>query len=423
MRPRSCRGPLRASSDTADAVSASTHPGAWASFPAFLRILQTAGLDRFVAAFEPRLDQGKWEGLARYKPEIDGSSSTTEYAKLATLLETEELELEYYADSVGAVPTKDRRRTNVAGLEPFDIGNGDLSPEWGVDVKIKGGTVNYGPWTDRQRAELQRLFTPASLFDGKASERLEPGDARVHTALKIFIEFSASTVVRVPTREPSKDWKFDGETAGTSTHRTARPYGWLDLYVGPHSYVTFVLPMLANESGYETQLELHLDETTIKSSVNGDVMLSAHSCRVHCSMPSPLEWSAPREWQFRIALDRADIFLLRDHTVLIANVVKDMLSGDPVDYAHFVPCNYVFDVALTDYHLHLYLNDRNIVSNPLQVIDNSASQSCVPRLMPQRCSCSRARRSTPASPLRAINSSPPSRRSTLPSRRTTSRRR
>ena len=312
--------------------------------------------------------------MARYKPEVDGvgSSATTEYAKLATLLETEELELEYYADSVGAVPPMARRRTNVAGLEPFDIGNGDLSPEWGVDVKIKGGTVNYGPWTDRQRAELQRLFTPASLFDAKPSERLEPGDARVHTSLKIFIEFSAPTVVRVPTREPSKDWVFDGETVGTSTHRTARPYGWFDLYVGPHSYVTFVLPMLANESGYETQLELHLDETTIKSSVNGDVMLSAHSCRVHCSMPSPLEWSALREWQFRIALDRADIFLLRDHTVLIANVVKDMLSGDPVDHAHFVPCNYVFDVALTDYHLHLYLNDRNIVSNPLQVIDNSA---------------------------------------------------
>lgn len=34
--------------------------------------------------------------------------------------------------------------------------------------------------------------------------KLRPGDQRVHTALKIFVEFSEGTTFRIPTRESSK---------------------------------------------------------------------------------------------------------------------------------------------------------------------------------------------------------------------------
>jgi BLTP1 N-terminal region len=40
----------------------------------------------------------------------------------------------------------------MAGLETMDVGNGDLAPQWGVDIVIHGGQVNYGPWADRQRS-------------------------------------------------------------------------------------------------------------------------------------------------------------------------------------------------------------------------------------------------------------------------------
>jgi hypothetical protein len=59
------------------------------------------------------------------------------------------LEVSYYADVVGKVPTEHDGGT--AGLESFDVGNGDLPPEWGVDIVVHGGFFRYGPWADRQR--------------------------------------------------------------------------------------------------------------------------------------------------------------------------------------------------------------------------------------------------------------------------------
>lgn len=74
--------------------------------------------------------------------------ATLEYAKEPKVLEAPSLELLYYADSVGQVPNYvDPAHSD----DPFDIGNGDLPPEWGVDLAICGGFIRYGPWADRQR--------------------------------------------------------------------------------------------------------------------------------------------------------------------------------------------------------------------------------------------------------------------------------
>lgn len=86
-----------------------------------------------------------------------------EYAKEASVVEAPVLEFLYYADSVGVVPQPpqhDEREGEGSGIggvgggeseDPFDVGNGDLPPEWGVDLVICGGVIRYGPWADRQR--------------------------------------------------------------------------------------------------------------------------------------------------------------------------------------------------------------------------------------------------------------------------------
>lgn len=60
------------------------------------------------------------------------------------------MELSYYADVVGVVPHQGYDATPNPS-DPFDIGNGDLPPEWGVDLVIRNGVLRYGPWADRQR--------------------------------------------------------------------------------------------------------------------------------------------------------------------------------------------------------------------------------------------------------------------------------
>lgn len=76
--------------------------------------------------------------------------SKLEYAIERKILETPLLELCYYTDVVGLVPRHPAVR-DFAALDSFDIGNGDVGPEWGVDILVHDGCLRYGPWADRQR--------------------------------------------------------------------------------------------------------------------------------------------------------------------------------------------------------------------------------------------------------------------------------
>jgi hypothetical protein len=73
-----------------------------------------------------------------------------EYAIERRIIEAPLLELSYYTDVVGDVPDALEGPRGI-GLESYDIGNGDLPPEWGVDLVIRNGILRYGPWADRQR--------------------------------------------------------------------------------------------------------------------------------------------------------------------------------------------------------------------------------------------------------------------------------
>lgn len=76
--------------------------------------------------------------------------SVLEYAIERKILEAPVLELSYYADVVGVVP-RQGYDAPPNPLDPFDIGNGDTPPEWGIDLVIRNGVLRYGPWADRQR--------------------------------------------------------------------------------------------------------------------------------------------------------------------------------------------------------------------------------------------------------------------------------
>ena len=78
---------------------------------------------------------------------VGPDSAKSEYAIQRRILEAPTLELSYYADAVGVVPVKQCPVEN----EGFDVGNGDVSPEWGFDLVVHGGVLRYGPWADRQR--------------------------------------------------------------------------------------------------------------------------------------------------------------------------------------------------------------------------------------------------------------------------------
>ena len=134
------------------------------SFPAFIKVWKRLGLysllrkgtDKYVAR-RISLRTGA-SGFVKSSQEAsneknidDSDNSYLEYAVEPNILETPSLDFSYYADVVGEVPPHQDWIRPPTGFEPFDIGNGDIAPEWGVDIVVRGGFFHYGPWADRQR--------------------------------------------------------------------------------------------------------------------------------------------------------------------------------------------------------------------------------------------------------------------------------
>ena len=91
---------------------------------------------------------------------------------------------------------------NVNGNEP--------SPAWGMAVSIRGGCVNYGPWADRKRAELQAGTALPSPTD---SPRPALDDARRRS-------FGAATESTVPvTTERPDETGFHGLGTGLGENK------------------------------------------------------------------------------------------------------------------------------------------------------------------------------------------------------------
>ncbi len=88
-------------------------------------------------------------------------------------------------------------------------------------------------------------------------------------------------------------------------------------------------------------------------------------------MPTPLQWDGRRDWKFTVDMDEPDIYLLRDHVTLIADLAKDWNSGAVGDFLHFIPYDYQFFINLHKYKIRLYLNDFNVVNLPLDHRENS----------------------------------------------------
>ncbi|KZT51915.1 hypothetical protein CALCODRAFT_521058 [Calocera cornea HHB12733] len=330
-----------------------------------------------------------WKGLDRFRTEEERTRGEMrheqEYAKVPGILEAREVGVGWYSDVPGLVPVSEEslqragsRRTREPApaydREKDEIGNGDIAPEWGIDLVFRDSTVTYGPWMDRQRSFLQSVFTPQNWADNHPTARLKPGDTRLATEMRIFIELDGATTLRIPTRETSKDWKYDNITAASvapgDTDAEQRAYGWLNVQCNGTSTVSYTLPAVLGPNGYDTTVEVNLSDVGITSSVNYAHFWQSHAVRVALTMPAPLRWNAERTWAIDVEFTRPRIFLLRDHAYLIQDLIRDWNAVPTNEFAVFVPTRYELALRLRDYELNLYANDFNVVSKPLSRDDN-----------------------------------------------------
>lgn len=341
--------------------------------------------------------QQRWLGLTRYMDEEDEVLEqerwkSVEYGRFSTIVDSPSIGASIHWDVPGQVSKSSPSKSDNMSEPTMDI-NGGEPPDWGIDLRLRGGEIHYGPWADRQRNDLQSVFFPTIYKDATPATPLKVGQSRISTVFKLLVEIEERTTLVIPTREESKDWKWKGRaTTGEGPtgkgrgkkHRNKRkkgdkdnlnpefrPYGWLDLKLLPDSTVSLSMDMVAGSSGYRTKLVLDLRRSEMASSVNHELLWRAESQIVSCDLSNPLGWNTLRQWQIDVQCHKLEIFLLRDHIFLLTDLVNDWSSGPSTDYYTFLPFKYAIGLHLDDFKLFVNANDSNIINNPSDVDDNT----------------------------------------------------
>ncbi|TVY35227.1 Protein CSF1 [Lachnellula subtilissima] len=345
---------------------------------------------------QARPGQNSWQGLSRYLDEGEQDDkarwSSVEYATVSTILDSPQAYMSFYWDVVGTVPDQTVQADMKRDQDSSNI-NGDPPPEWGLDLSLKGAIVNYGPWADRQRADIQRVFFPSLCKDATPAKNLMPGQFRVPTEFKLYIEFDDETTLRVPTKEESKNWKWTKQADSMGAQREdlknrgirgrrrkadkgspgpeIRPFGWVDIKIGANATVAYTMDMVAGPSGFSNTLELDLPNTEITTSVNHGLLWKSVDNRLSCDLSNPLQWNGPRTWKFDVNSSGLELFILREHIFLFIDLIDDWASGPPPEYLTFTPFDYLINLHLEDFRLYLNVNDSNIINNPSDFDDNT----------------------------------------------------
>lgn len=347
--------------------------------------------------------QAQWHGLSRYLQENQQDEhdewDPMEYAKASTIADISKLIFKFYWDIAGPRPYNNVSNNFLAG-KFLDV-NGHKPPEYGMELVVCGGRVNYGPWADRHRVNLQQIFFPMPFSDARPTPSLQPGEIRLCTIFKLCLVIKEDTVLRVPFREPSRDWKWKGRAANISqegllgrrrqnsktsrTHKRSqrnrkqkgpttgadvRPFAWFDIKVKPGSTINYSMDMFPGVKGYKNKLNVDITSIDIFSSLNHALLWKSKKISMLCDLSNPLAWNGLRQWVFDIHIHDLDLFMLRDHTFLLIDLIADWSAGPVPAYWVFVPYRYMLNVHFHDSKLYLNVNDANIVNNSDDIDDN-----------------------------------------------------
>ncbi|EFR00097.1 hypothetical protein MGYG_03103 [Nannizzia gypsea CBS 118893] len=363
---------------------------------------------RSVESFHPRHDerdrpvsravhQDGWLGLTRYLDEEEQDDyegwNSIEYGRFSTLLDSPSIHFRYYWDIGGLVGIAGAKPDPSDKSTPHNI-NGAEAPEWGMDLTIRGGLLNYGPWADRERVNLQSVFVPNSYRDSHVTPMLKPGELRQSTTFVLNILIEETTMLRIPTREASKDWQWRGRadrsrgasrlkkkekdrSRGNEADNTGtqgpdiRPFGWLSLRAGPGSTIVYSMAMFASRHGYCNKVDIDLRQTKMTTSVNHGVLWQSERQIISCDLSNPLRWNSLHNWSVDVESTNMELFLLWDHLILLTDLISDWTSGPLQEYYTFVPIKYQLSFAFLDFKLMVNVNDLNIINNPSDFDDNS----------------------------------------------------
>ncbi|CAN6638185.1 protein Csf1p [Trichomonascus vanleenenianus] len=330
---------------------------------------QWRGLFRYLSNGEDdKTKDATGSGTQAAADALDKDEIIDEYGKYSVILDAIEGSITYFYDIPGLVPANPEPSPPS---ELVDIGNGGSSPEWGITMAFKEATMHHGPWSDRQRIPLQKMLFPGYCADATAQSNRIPGQLRVSTGLKLFIEFQGDTIFRIPTREPSKNMEYLKKYKENPNANLLRPFGWIEIKFKDLSTLSFFSSMVATPLGTFNEFALELKDPEVRSSVNHGLLFSAKSHKLECHISYPLAWNGKQTYVLKNYSKDVQTFFIREHVTLMVDLAKDFSSGPSTPYELYTPAVYEFDWTISSYSIFLNINDLNIINNPSEFEDNA----------------------------------------------------
>ncbi|KAG7819131.1 hypothetical protein KL928_002999 [Ogataea angusta] len=298
--------------------------------------------------------------------------SQSEYARYTHIFDSEYVDIHYYYDIPGNTPATP---ANTSADDP-DIRNGGAPPANNIDLSISEGVIHYGPWAEKERAFLHQMLFPSICRDAEPLDRLKSGSKRQYEWFKLFIESVDDLVLRIPFRESSKDVLYSNSDH-SQNQLERRPFGWLELKVGQNSTFNISTSYIPSaESGWANKFHVDFNNPVISSSVNHQIFFKAMKHSINADVGYPLQWNGPATWIFQNRSTNAELYLLREHIELLTDMFGDFSSGYPTPYELFRPFFYKINWKVYNYNISLNLNEKNIVSHPLDYNDNIYVSFC-----------------------------------------------
>eukprot|EP00117_Sycon_ciliatum_P006875 scpid3800/ scgid1201/ Uncharacterized protein KIAA1109; Fragile site-associated protein homolog len=244
-----------------------------------------------------------------------------------------------------------------AGVWPLGtIGNGVQysNPQWHLDVEFgaeltgsrrsritETTTVTWGPWADRQRANLQRFFFPQSYQAMEVTPRPEEGKIRAHTAFNFNVYLRTPAVV---------EFVFANESPDTSS---------MYLEAGATSFLNMTYPWLVEPSGVTVTTDVTLVDVNVSTSLLYRPWIDTERLELKLAQKYPLEWNGVQDWKTTVALSNTAFVYLDAHLDLVSALIEDLGSKEAPDLLSFIPYKWTVGVKLDDFRMLWMCNQYN----------------------------------------------------------------
>ncbi|WPK25914.1 hypothetical protein PUMCH_003250 [Australozyma saopauloensis] len=307
----------------------------------------------------------EWRGLRRYVGDFKGDpvieiDNIEEYAKFSLLLDSASTKLLYYFDVPGSNPVSGA----LSETAPF--------PEFGVVLELTTANINYGSWTDRQRGAIQALLFPPFARDSEPSLFTNgPGVQRRYAGFNLLIRSTDELVLRIPTREFSKDREELLAQTGTNGPKATRPFGWVEITSGALTEISLFTSYLSDKNGFANKLTVSMPEVEVRTSVTHDILFTADNHTIDCDIGFPLQWNAKCFWNFTMNSKNGIIFFLGEHITFFNDIVSDFSSGPPTKHEFFRAFVYDIRWQISNYRIYLNANDGNVIDDSLDFGTNT----------------------------------------------------